>query len=191
MTAAPVRPARRRRDATPADVPRVAVYCRISSDPNGLGLGVERQREDCQAIAAGKGWRVVGTYVDNDVSAYSGKPRPQYEAMMQAVAAGEVDVIVAWDPDRLHRSPAELETFITAVEEAGVGVETVQAGRWDLSTANGRFIARVLGNVARHESEHKSERVCRKLEQNAVAGRSHGRRTYGWTRTHLPDGTVR
>jgi site-specific DNA recombinase len=191
MTAAPIRPARRRRGATPADVPRVAVYCRISSDPKGLGLGVERQRQDCHDLARANEWTIVGTFTDNDASAYSGKPRPQYDALMRAVAAGEVDVIVAWDPDRLHRSPAELERFIAAVEEAGVSVVTVQAGRWDLSTANGRFIARVLGSVARHESEHKSERVCRKLEQNAVAGRSHGRRTYGWSRTHLPDGTVR
>ncbi len=191
MTAAPVRPTRVRRTVAPANVPRVAVYCRISSDPRGLGLGVERQRDDCHDLARTNEWKIVGTYTDNDVSAYSGKPRPQYDALMGAVEAGEVDVIVAWDPDRLHRSPAELETFIAAVERAGVSVVTVQAGRWDLSTANGRFVARVLGSVARHESEHKSERVTRKLEENAMAGRSHGRRPYGWTRTRLSDGTVR
>ncbi len=91
-----------------ADQQRVAVYCRISDDRRGLGLGVARQRQDCTELAGRKGWQVVATYVDNDVSAYSGKPRPQYAQLMQAVAAGGVDVIVAWDPDRLHRSPAEL-----------------------------------------------------------------------------------
>jgi site-specific DNA recombinase len=87
-----------------------------------------------------------------------------------------VDVVVAWDPDRLHRSPAELETFIVAVERVGVDVVTVQAGEWDLSTANGRLTARLLGSIARHESEHKSERVRRALQQRARSGRSHGRR---------------
>jgi site-specific DNA recombinase len=182
---------RSRRAARTADAPRAAVYCRISSDPRGLALGVERQREDCLALAHRSGWQVTGTYTDNDISAYSGKPRPQYAALMGAVEAGEVDVVVAWDPDRLHRSPAELETFIGAVEGAGVAVYTVQAGEWDLSTANGRLHARMLGAVARHESEHKSERVRRALEQNATAGRSHGRRAYGWTREYAPDGTVR
>src|SRR5687768_9114572 len=99
---------------SPADVPRAAIYCRISDDRRGLGLGVERQREDCAEMADRNGWRVVGTYPDNDTSAYSGKPRPQYLTLMQAVAEGGVDVIIAWHPDRLHRSPAELESFITA-----------------------------------------------------------------------------
>ncbi|SDY67912.1 Site-specific DNA recombinase [Modestobacter sp. DSM 44400] len=150
-----------------------------------------RQRQDCTELAGRNGWQVVATFVDNDVSAYSGKPRLQYAALMQAVAAGGVDVIVAWDPDRLHRSPAELEDFIAAVERAGVGVVTVQAGQWDLSTASGKLVARMLGSIARHESDHKSERVRRSLEQNATAGRSHGRIAYGWRREPGPDGTVR
>ncbi|MGK5112805.1 recombinase family protein [Geodermatophilus sp. CPCC 205506] len=174
-----------------ADAPRAAVYCRISDDRRGEGLGVERQRQDCAALAERNGWNVVRTFTDNDLSAYSGKPRPQYAALMAAVEAGQVDVIAAWDPDRLHRSPAELETFITAVERAGVAVHTVQAGEWDLTTANGRLHARMLGAVARHESEHKSERVRRALQQRAESGRSHGRRAYGWSREHALDGTVR
>jgi DNA invertase Pin-like site-specific DNA recombinase len=181
-----------RRTASPSpDVPRAAIYCRISSDPRGLGLGVERQRQDCLDLAQRHGWEVVGTYTDNDVSAYSGKARPQYAALMEAVGSSSVDVVVAWDPDRLHRAPAELESFILVVERAGVDVVTVQAGEWDLSSANGRLTARLLGSIARHESEHKSERVRRALEQNAAAGRSHGRRAYGWSREHAPDGTAR
>jgi DNA invertase Pin-like site-specific DNA recombinase len=169
----------------------VAVYCRISDDRRGLGLGVERQREDCLDLARRSGWRVTGTYIDNDISAYSGKPRPQYAALMQAVQVGDVDVVLAWDPDRLHRSPAELEGFIVAVERAGVDVVTVQAGQWDLSTASGKLVARMLGNIARHESDHKSERVIRALQQSATAGRPHGRIAYGWTRGRDGDGNPR
>jgi site-specific DNA recombinase len=150
VTAAALRGARN----VEADTVRAAVYCRISDDRQGLGFGVERQAQDCLALAQRNGWAVTRTYIENDTSAYSGKPRPRYAELMDAVAAGEVEVIVAWDPDRLHRSPAELETFIAAVERAGVGVVTVQAGSWDLSTANGRLVARMLGNIARHESEH-------------------------------------
>jgi site-specific DNA recombinase len=180
-----------RANAGRADVPRVAIYCRISDDRHGLRLGVQRQQEDCEALARRNGWQVTRTYVDNDISAYSGKRRPRYAALMAAVDAGEIDVVVAWDPDRLHRSPAELEDFIAAVERAGVGVFTCQAGEYDLSTAGGRMTARIHGVIARHESEHKSERVRRALQQRATSGRSHGRRAYGWTREYAPDGTVR
>ncbi len=107
--------------------------------------------------------------------------------MMQAVAADQVDVVLAWHPDRLHRSPVELEQFIDTVEAHGVRVETVQAGRYDLATPSGRFMARTLGNGARYESEHKSERVRRALEQNAAKGARHGRRAYGWQSAYDAD----
>ncbi len=49
--------------------------------------------------------------------------------------------------------------------------------------------ARILGSVARGESEHKSDRVRHALQQRAEMGRSHGRVSYGWSRGVLPDGS--
>ncbi len=167
---------------------RVATYCRISDDRAGRSLGVTRQREDCEALVDAHGWVLGGRYVDNDLSAYSGKARPGYLQMLDAVRGGLVDGIVAWHPDRLHRSPRELEDFITIVEQHGVTVQTVRAGEWDLSTPSGRMTARILGSVARGESEHKSDRVRRALEQRAAMGTSHGRIAYGWTRSLASNG---
>lgn len=172
-------------------VSRAAVYCRISSDPRDTGLGVERQRDDCQDLAASRGWEVVRVHQDNDISAYSGKRRPGYSALLDDVSAGLVDVVVAWHPDRLHRSPLELEGFIALVERTGTEVHTVTAGNWDLATATGRFFARQLGGVARYESEHRGERLRAKLEQNAVRGVTHGRAGYGWTALYAADKTRR
>jgi DNA invertase Pin-like site-specific DNA recombinase len=169
--------------AIPPTRRRAAVYCRISSDRTGEGLGVERQEQDSLALVKRKGWDLVARFVDNDVSAYSGRRRPGYEALLEAIRADQVDVVVAWHPDRLHRSPSELEAFIDLVEKRQVAVETVQAGLWDLSTPSGRMIARQLGVVARYESEHKSDRVRRAIEQRSNGGASHGRLSFGWTRT--------
>ena len=168
---------------------RVATYCRISDDRQGRALGVTRQREDCDALVEARGWTLAARYVDNDLSAYSGKARPGYNQLIDAVRGGLIDGIVAWHPDRLHRSPRELEDFLAVVEQHGVTVETIRAGKWDLSTPSGRMTARILGSVARGESEHKSDRVRRALEQRATMGRSHGRVAYGWQRTVLPDGS--
>lgn len=41
-----------------------AIYRRISLDAAMDGLAIERQREDCGAIAKQCGWTVVHTYVD-------------------------------------------------------------------------------------------------------------------------------
>jgi DNA invertase Pin-like site-specific DNA recombinase len=153
---------------------RAAVYCRISQDRNGEGLGVERQREDCEALAERNGWELGDVYTDNDLSAYTGKRRPEYARLCADIEAGTVDVVLAWDPDRLHRSPSELETFIDLIESSGARVATVNSGEVDLSSASGRMTARVVGAVARHESEHKSERLRRKHVELAENGKVSG-----------------
>ncbi|MFI5259498.1 MAG: recombinase family protein [Candidatus Limnocylindrales bacterium] len=167
-----------------------AIYCRISSDREGDGLGVERQRADCEALAKRLGWTVAATYIDDDRSAYSGKPRPAYRQLLEAIDAGTVSAVLAWHPDRLHRSPRELEGFIDLVERHGTAVQTCTAGLVDLSTPTGRMQARIVGSVARFESEHKSERLRRKMDELAAAGQPHagGYRAFGYRRILGPDG---
>lgn len=154
---------------------RTGIYVRISDDKEGRGLGVARQEADCrQTIIDPNGWAVTEVYVDNDRSAYSGKPRPGYRRLLEDAEAGHLDAIVAWHSDRLHRSPAELEEFIDLVERRGLVVQTARAGRVDLATPSGRLFARQLGAFARYESEHKSDRQRAKHRQIAMAGGSSG-----------------
>ncbi|MFF7180171.1 recombinase family protein [Streptomyces sp. NPDC008121] len=168
---------------------RAVIYVRISQDRTGAHLGVDRQREDCEALAERNGWDVVETYVDNDLSAYSGKPRPDYRRMLADLDDGTATVVIAWHTDRLHRSPTELEEYIDLSERRGINTHTCQAGPIDLSTPSGRMTARILGAVARHESEHKAERVARARQQKAKAGEwGGGIRPFGWG---LPTGETR
>lgn len=160
---------------------RAAIYCRISQDREGAGLGVERQRQDCEALAKRLGWSIVAQHSDNDISAYSGKPRPGYLALLEQIRRGEVDAVLAWHEDRLHRSPRELEDYIDACEPRGVVTHFAQAGELDLATASGRMTARIRGAVSRQESEHKSERTKRAQRQAAEAGKwLGGAPPFGW-----------
>ncbi|MDP9445039.1 MAG: recombinase family protein [Actinomycetota bacterium] len=43
---------------------------------------MDRQEADCRALAERLGWEVAAVFVDNDINAYSGAPRPQYRAML-------------------------------------------------------------------------------------------------------------
>ena len=138
---------------------------------DGHGLGVERQEQDCRELGARLGWTVVEVFADNDLSAYSGKRRPRYRAMLEAMPAGRIGAVLAWHTDRLHRSPIELEEYIAACNDGrDVPTHTVQAGPLDLSSPSGRMVARQLGAVARYESEHRSERVRRAFFAECAAG---------------------
>ncbi|MFG2683127.1 recombinase family protein [Streptomyces sp. NPDC048392] len=168
---------------------RAVIYCRISQDRTGAGLGVDRQREDCEALAERNGWEVLEVYVDNDVSAYSGKLRKGYRQMLADLDEGKATVVIVWHTDRLHRSPTELEEYINLSERRGIATHTVQAGTIDLATPSGRMTARILGAVARQESEHKGHRVARARQQKAMAGEwAGGIRPFGWG---VPTGEVK
>ncbi|MDQ6728939.1 MAG: recombinase family protein [Actinomycetota bacterium] len=161
---------------------RSAIYVRISQDREGAGLGVERQTADCAALARKLGWTVVATHTDNDLSAYSGKPRPGYRALLAEIDAGRVDAVIVWHTDRLHRSPRELEEYVDLCERRKIVTQTCKAGELDLATPSGRAVARTLGAWARFEVEHKSERTKRAQLQAAQAGRwLGGARPFGWT----------
>jgi DNA invertase Pin-like site-specific DNA recombinase len=165
----------------PADPQLAAIYCRMSEDREGGGLGVDRQREDCEQLAAQLGLTVVRVYADNDLSAYSGKTRPDYQHMLEALRAGAYGTVLAWHTDRLHRSPTELEEYIDVCEPRGVQTRTVKAGTLDLTTATGRMIARQLGVQARYEVERMIERQRRARDQKVQRGEwSGGPRPYGW-----------
>lgn len=142
---------------------------------------MERQEAACRKLCETRGWEVEEVFSDNDASAYTQKPRARYLELLEAIRSGRIDVVVAWHPDRLHRQLRELVPFIDLVDKFGVHVETVQAGRYDLSTPAGRMNAKITGSVAEYESEHKSARIRAKLEQNAAGGRHHGgSRPFGW-----------
>ncbi len=165
------------------------IYARISLDRDDTQLGVRRQVDDCTAEAARRGWTVVRTYVDNDVSATSGRLRPEYEHMLADIRAGLIGGIVVWDVDRLTRTPRELEDVIDLAEQYGIKLANV-GGDIDLSTPQGRMTARIKGSVARHETDQLKRRVRRKMEENAAAGRPHGLVPFGFIREDgrdLPD----
>lgn len=160
---------------------RAVIYCRISRDREGAGLGVQRQEQDCRELADQLGWTVVAVHTDNDLSAYSGKPRPGYKTLLSDLESGTANAVIVWHGDRLHRSPAELEDFIAICDKHKVAIQTVRAGNIDLTTPSGRMVARQLGSVARYEVEHMQERQRRAKAQVAAEGRfGGGRRPFGY-----------
>lgn len=175
-------------------------YARISDDREGGGLGAKRQIDDCLDMhrTARLGGRILDPLVDNDLTAYNKssryKPRPDYDKIPALLRErpGRRGIL-AWHTDRLHRTPRELEDFIDLIEETRAPVHTVRSGVLDLSTASGRMTARVHCAVARHESEHKSERILRKVAELAADGKigNGGHRPFGYKRIYVGEGPRR
>lgn len=164
-------------------VPRsVALYARISQDRSGEALGVKRQVADCEREADRRGWGIGELYVDDDVSAYSGRMRPEYQRMLDDIRAGLRDGVIVYHLDRLTRRTVELEEFVSVCDSAGVRHVATVHGDVNLGNADGLLVARIQAAVAANESDAKSRRQKRKILEQAEAGAPHmgGVRPFGF-----------
>lgn len=161
---------------------RAAIYCRISQDRKGHAAGVERQRADCLALCEARGWAVAAELVDNDVSAYSGKERPEYTRLVGMVAAGEVDVVVAWHSDRLWRDVLDQQVFLATGRQAGLELVATPSSEFRPGDADGEFFSTLLAAVARKASADHARRIRRKHQEKAERGEfAGGPRAFGHT----------
>jgi DNA invertase Pin-like site-specific DNA recombinase len=155
-----------------------AIYTRLSQDRDDDKTGTARQETDCRALCKREGLTITKVYRDDDRSAYSGKPRPDFNQMLADL--DHYDALVYWKTDRLVRRTAEFWKVMGACDEAGVRLVSV-VDPIDSSTPIGRGVASLLASVGEQESHNIGTRVKSKGAENAKAGRYHGgRRAFGY-----------
>ncbi|MFK0231250.1 recombinase family protein [Streptomyces sp. NPDC090303] len=143
---------------------------------------VLRQREDIQTIV---GPAVpIKWYEDNNLSAFKRNvTRPDFERLVKDLRNGHLSGIAAYDIDRVYRQPRDLERVID-IYEASKGplvFKTMSGQNFDLTTADGRFSARLFVNIANKSSEDTRRRVIRANMAKAKKGKSHANGpVFGW-----------
>jgi DNA invertase Pin-like site-specific DNA recombinase len=128
----------------------------------------------------------VESYTDNDVSAYQPKAtRPDFERMLGDLEAGTIQGIVVYDLDRLARKPSDLERIIDLYDQRPLVFATVQQDI-DLSTPDGRTMARVLVAFANKSSMDTARRMARKKLELATSGLGFSNyRPFGWNEDRI------
>jgi site-specific DNA recombinase len=157
-------------------------YARISADKTGAEAGVESQHEENEEFAGELGITLARTYTDNDLSAFSGVERPEYERLLADIAAGQVASVTIWHANRLHRSSDEVNRFIKLARAHQVKLYSTSKGEaYNLEKASGRKQLRDDTSEAEYESEHRGERVALARKRQARNGDyGGGVRPYGW-----------
>lgn len=150
------------------------LYARWSSDEQGKGSTLVRQRESCRAMAAAHGWNVIEEIVDDGVSAFRGA-HSEIGALGQFLRNAEDGVypdgivLVVERLDRLSRQAPEIAFgAMLRMTGAGVIVATVDGDR---QYRTGQFgMAEIIEVIVKaqlsyEESAKKSDRVGRAWEQ--------------------------
>jgi site-specific DNA recombinase len=176
---------------------RAVLLVRISDDKAGDAGGVGRQEEDGRALADRLGWHIAEVVIENDTSAYKRRKvrlpdgstalrtlRPGFRSILDKLASGECDGLLAYDLDRTARDPRDLEDLIDIVESKTprIPVESV-TGSLRLANDADVSMARVMVAIANKSSRDTARRVTRKHEQLAAQGKPGGGgfRGYGFS----------
>jgi site-specific DNA recombinase len=175
-------------------VVRAAIYCRRSRRG---GRSVERQEEDGRRIAAEKGWEVVAVFREwASASPYAKKGRKEWDALLVAVEAGQLDAVIVWMEDRTARDVVQAGAFVQACRKVGLKRLVLPSFDYDLTDEEAviRFYGEVLGG--QREATLISKRSKRAHLEEAQNGRRHsgGKRAFGergWRRIEDADGTWR
>jgi len=161
----------------------------VSKDPT-REVSREVQTDAIRALAKRHGHELpdASLYVDWGLSGRTGT-RPEYQRMIAAIEAGEVDALYAYSLSRLGRSVAQLASLIQLCGAKGTAVRLV-VDSVDTSTASGRMMASILGSVAEFESDVASERARAATAIRVERGERIGRPFYGEGTTDNPEAVV-
>jgi DNA invertase Pin-like site-specific DNA recombinase len=149
-------------------------YVRVSTDEQGnSGLGLESQRRALKEEAQRRGWSFAAIHEDV-ASGKSGSGRSGLQAALDAVNAGDADVLVAVRVDRLSRSLRDLIELMDRSVQGGWSLTTLDL-RVDTTTPHGKAMARMAGVFAELERDLIAERtkaaLAVKKEQGVKLGR--------------------
>ncbi len=93
---------------------------------SGLGHSFGSRHDDHLEMAGELG--ITLTRTDNDLSAYSGVERPEYERLVADIAAGQVRTLIFWHANRFLRNTDECNSFIRLARKHSLRVFSYTKG---------------------------------------------------------------
>jgi DNA invertase Pin-like site-specific DNA recombinase len=150
---------------------KAVLYARVSTD----GQTTQNQLMELRAAAERHGWQVVHEYIDRGISgAKRREERPGFQALSQALARKDFDIMLAWSVDRLGRSLQDLVGFLTELHAKKVDLYLHKQGI-DTTTPSGKMMFHMLGVFAEFERTMIQERVMAGLARARKEGKRLGR----------------
>jgi site-specific DNA recombinase len=166
---------------------RAVIYARISVAQEA-SVSIERQIEAAEQYAASQGWQVVGTFIDDGVSAKKNKPEDRAGWAALLVSPEKYDAVIIWKIDRLARRITDFWSSCKRLEDDGRSLVSVM-DRLDMTSTMGQILAGVLAGFAQKEAEDIGARVAAARTHLLNAGRVVGGTVpYGWRSVPNPKG---
>lgn len=106
---------------------RVWLYARLSNDDDPAQNSLQNQQEICRAFAEKKGWTIIGSSADDNISGMNFSRRG-LDMLTAAVQMKQIDAVLVKDLSRLGRHRTQTALFIDYLREHQVRVISVTEG---------------------------------------------------------------
>lgn len=168
---------------------KVIGYTRVSTTEQARdGWTLAQQRADIEAECERRGWELVEVIEDAGFSG-TNQERPGLQRALRLLRTRRAQAVVVARLDRLARSTQHLCEYIVLCKKQRWSMVALDVAL-DTTTANGRFMVRVLAAVAEWESEMNSERVRQGMAEAASTYRANGEDVPWGFKRQVPDGVV-
>ena len=153
---------------------RAVGYCRISTVMQVDNTSLKDQEEKIRMYAKLHDIVINEMFIDKAVSGKS-TDRPEYDRMMDYVKENDIDMIIVYKNDRIHRSLYNLLAMIYELQEYEVALVSVTE-MFDTSTPQGMLFLQMLGSFAEFEraiinERTRNGRIARLNENKWVGGK--------------------
>lgn len=141
-------------------VKRAALYARVSTEEQAMhGVSLDAQQDRLIEYAKSNDLTVVGTYIDEGVSARKRYVnRPAFMRMIKDVQEKKIDIILFIKLDRWFRNVADYYEVQTILDKYGVQWLATDED-YDTTTANGRLMLNLKLSISQDEADRTSERI--------------------------------
>ena len=158
---------------------RAVGYCRISTLMQVDNTSLKDQEDKIRMYAKLHDIVIDEMFIDKAVSGKS-TDRPEYDKMMDYVKENNIDMIIVYKNDRIHRSLYNLLAMIYELQKYEVALVSVTE-MFDTSTPQGMLFLQMLGSFAEFERAIINERTrngrMARLNENKWVG---GKLAFGY-----------
>ena len=153
---------------------KVALYCRVSTSTKDQTT--ENQRLELKSYCDRMNYEIVKIYEDEVSGAKSREKRPAYNELCQDAFLKKFDAIIGWDVSRFGRSMKEFVSFLSDMDDKGIGVIAVKNGL-DTVSSSGRVMMKLIGVLEEWNREMLIERTNAGLARTVANGTKLGRKS--------------
>ena len=153
---------------------KVALYCRVST--SSKDQTTENQLRELNSYCDRMGYDVVKVYEDEVSGAKTREKRPAYSELCKDAFLKKFDIVIGWDVSRFGRSMREFVSFLSDMDDKGIGVIAVKNGL-DTSSSSGRMMMKLIGVLEEWNREMLIERTNAGLARTVANGTKLGRKS--------------